>query len=99
MEFNIQDYLRDMREEQQQDHKDLSAKVDEMATAFFGRVELVDRRVSRHETRLVVVENTRRSLRWLGAALIGAVLTLAGDIILEHLPHAAAAVINVGEHK
>lgn len=99
MEFNIQDYLRDMREEQQQDHKDLSAKIDDVTSAMFTRIDVVDRRVSRHETRIVVVENTRKSLRWLGAALISALLALAGDLILNHLPHAAAAVVNVGEHK
>lgn len=99
MEFNIQDYLRDMREEQQQDHHDLSEKIDGIASAMHARIEIVQGRVAKHDTRLVVVEGTRRTLLWLGTALITAMLGFAGDMLINHLPHAAAAAIQVGDHK
>jgi hypothetical protein len=100
MEFNIQDYLRDMREEQQQDHRDLAERIESHTLALHGRVSSVNERVNKHETRLVVVENTRKTLLWLGTALITALLGFVGDMLINHLPHvAAAAVVKVGESK
>lgn len=99
MEFNIQDYLHDMRAEQQRDHRDLSSKIEGISAAMHARISSVNDHVIRHETRLVVVENTRRTLLWLGTALITALLAFVGDLVINHLPHAAAAVISVGDAK
>lgn len=72
MDFNIQDYLRDMREEQQRDHAELASKLDSVVE-----------NVGKHETRLVLVENTRRNLRWLTTALVTALLAVIGDLIVH----------------
>jgi hypothetical protein len=67
--------------------------------AMHARIEIVQGRVAKHDTRLVVVEGTRKTLLWLGTALITAMLGFIGDMLINHLPHAAAAVIQVGDHK
>lgn len=58
MDFNLQDYLHDMRKEQREDHESLTEKVDKVLEV-----------TSDHETRIVVVENTRKLLLWAAAAV------------------------------
>lgn len=79
--FNLQTFLRDMRLEQQRDHESLSNKVDEV-------LEMVHS----HDTRITVVENTRKSMLWLGSALIVAVLGFIADMVVNHIPQVFAAV-------
>lgn len=80
--FNLQYFLQDMRREQREDHEALSKKVDNVLDT-----------VNNHETRITTVENTRKTLLWLGAALITALLTFVGDMIVNHVGSAATAVV------
>lgn len=73
MKFNLQAYLEDMRKEQREDHQALSVKVDDVLKI-----------VHKHETRLVVVENTRRFLTWLGAAIGVGAITMLFDAAINH---------------
>ena len=63
MEFDLQSFLHEMRDEQRADHAALSAKVDAITEV-----------VRAHETRLTVVEGTRRTTRWIvGACAVSAI--------------------------
>jgi hypothetical protein len=59
-EFDLQEFLAEMRKEQREDHKVLSDKVDIAVNLLHN-----------HETRIVIVENMRKSVRWLIGAGIG----------------------------
>ena len=73
MEFHLQTFLSAMREEQREDHKELSFKID-----------AVIKTLGEHHTRLTVVENTRRLLLWLGGVLGVAVVGFIFDMV-NHL--------------
>ena len=60
MEFNLQQFLTDMEGR-------LGGKIDSVD----GKVDQVITKVSEHETRIVVVETSRRTIRWLVGTLIG----------------------------
>lgn len=79
--FNMQAFLTDMRQEQKEDHDALTLKVD----------GIVDK-LSDHETRIVVVENTHKAARWLGGAVVVAFLGFICDALFNHLPKALAAL-------
>lgn len=65
-DFNLQQYLESMESNRREDHVRLEAKLD----------KVVDK-VNDHETRLVVVETTRRAMIWLaGTAVAGAISVL-----------------------
>lgn len=72
--FNLQSFLSDMRREQREDHAELSGKVDTIVTT-----------IGQHETRIVVVENTRKLLMWLGASFGVAVIGFLIDMVVNHL--------------
>lgn len=73
MQFDLQAFLRDMKEEQKEDHDRLEKKIDEALDTL-----------NNHETRLVVVENTRKAMLWLGTTLLLAFLGIAGDLVVTH---------------
>lgn len=75
MEFNLQDYLRDMDER-------LCQKVDQVGS----KVDKLDAKIDNHETRLVLVENTRKTMRWLAATTIVGLITAGLDFLFSHLP-------------
>lgn len=72
MEFNLQTFLSEMRDEQREDHRDLSNKVDNMLETLQD-----------HETRLTVVENSYKSAKWFVALLITGLVTVAGDLLFK----------------
>lgn len=74
MEFNLQQYLETMRGEQRDDHALLVMKIEEVKDT-----------VGTHETRITVVENTRKLLLWLGGAAVVAALPVLYDIVSNHL--------------
>lgn len=75
MEFNLQDFLSEMRAEQREDLKTLDGKVDKALTTLQD-----------HETRIQFVEGTRKTLRWLAASLVVAFLGAMFDFFFIHLP-------------
>lgn len=87
--MDVPELLLQMRHEQREDHERLVARVD----AGFARVtttltahELEDeRRFGTVDTRLVIVENTRRTARWFLGAAITAFVASVADFISRHL--------------
>lgn len=75
VEFNLQTFLSEMRTEQRAEHQELSVKVDKALETLHD-----------HETRIVVVEGTRKSIRWLGATMIVAFVGALLDFVFDHLP-------------
>jgi hypothetical protein len=59
-EFDLQGFLAEMRKEHREDHQELSDKVDIAVNLLHN-----------HETRIVIVENMRKSVRWLIGTVIG----------------------------
>lgn len=74
MKFNLQNFLSEMRSEAREDNRLIMHKVDSV------RVEL-----ALHNTRITVVENTRRVLLWLSASLGVAVIGFILDMFKNHL--------------
>lgn len=70
MSFDLESFLRDMRREQRDSHQALAEKVDS-----------VDAKLATHDTRLTVLENTRKTIRWLTVTLIGGAITVALELI------------------
>lgn len=96
--MDIQQFLLEMRREQREDHNALVKKVDdgfkEAAAALnahaLQNVESLseyDGRILRIDGRLKVVENTRRTVRWLGFTLTATALTGIVDYVMNHLHH------------
>lgn len=73
MDFNLQQYLGEMREENREDHKATNEKLDRA----LGRI-------NNHETRIVVVEGTRKIILWLAGVTIVALLGSAFDYAFNH---------------
>lgn len=71
--FSLQAYLVEMRKEQRDDHKTLLDKMEELKDTVAG-----------HETRLVVVENTRKTILGLSSAMVLAVLGAFVDLLFNH---------------
>lgn len=63
VDFDVQTFLRDMRNEQNDAHSKLEEKIDGLKTT-----------ISNHETRLTVVENDRSTLRWFFGSIIAAAI-------------------------
>lgn len=74
MEFNLQQFLTEMRAEQKEDHKELSAKVDKVVETLHN-----------HDTRITIVENTRKTMRWAVGVLIAALIAGAVDLTFNHI--------------
>ena len=66
--FSVEHFLQDMRDETRSSHVEIKDKLDEVA-----------RTVNQHETRLTVVENARKTLRWVvGAVLVAFIGSVMG---------------------
>jgi hypothetical protein len=77
IDFDLQSFLQDMRHEQKQDISALTEKVDD------GFKE-VRSSVAAHDTRLVVVEGTRKALLWFGATVLTLLLPVLYDLVMNH---------------
>lgn len=84
--FNLQEFLADMREEQRSEMRALGGKVDTLSYQLHGRISAVQTKVNDHETRIVVVENTRKMMRWLAGTAIVALLGGVVEFVFNHLP-------------
>jgi hypothetical protein len=82
MQFDLQTYLSERFKEVREDISDVSKKVDKL-----------DTKLDDHETRLVVVENARRTMRWLAGAVIVGFVTFLFDLFLTHLPATVTAFV------
>lgn len=80
-----------MRDEQREDHRLLVEKVDEgfkAATKAMADHVLEDTtKFASIDNRLAVVENTRRTMRWLMGATVVAILGAAAEFVINHLGH------------
>ena len=77
MEFDLQQYLRDMREENQDAIKTVRDENKGHYLALSNKIEGVVAKTNAHETRIVVVENMRTNVRWLTGTVIGSALAYA----------------------
>lgn len=73
IEFDLQSYLSEMRSEQRADTLLLSEKIDGVKDTL-----------GKHDTRIAIVENTRRVLVWLGATLGVGLVTFLIDMVVNH---------------
>lgn len=76
MEFNLQDFLRDMRQEQNDSHVAMSRKIDNVLN-----------RVNDHETRLILVEQTRKTVRWVVGILITGGVGVLYQVVAALIKH------------
>lgn len=72
-EYLLYTELRELRQEQQDQHK-----------AVMSKLEGVIETQGDHETRLVVLENTRRNMRWAVGTVVVAALTGVVDYFKNH---------------
>lgn len=75
MNFDMQQFLSEMRQEQREDHQVVVTKLDSVIV-----------KVADHETRIVVVENTRKTMLWLAGTVIVALLGAVLDFLVNHTP-------------
>lgn len=71
--FSLQQYIVEMRRELREDNQTLLDAIKEL-----------DAKVASHETRLVVVENTRKSVLGLSGAMVLAFLGAFIDMLFNH---------------
>lgn len=75
MEFNLQEYLSEMRHEQLKCSEKLERKLD----------AVVDKQ-QQQDTRLAIVERTHKHLGWLGATAVAALIAFVFDLFGKLLP-------------
>ena len=83
-EFDLQTFLSEMRQEQNDSHRNLAAKMDSINTELTRQIDDVVETQFAHHTRIALVENFRRTARWVIATLIVGVVTGAVDLIVNH---------------
>ena len=96
MDFNLQDYLRDMRSEARDDMQTLMSRVD----VGFDNVETRSRTIASElaahaqadavtaeqlDGRLKNIEDTKATFRWLGGALVIGAIGFITDVLVNHL--------------
>lgn len=84
MEFNIQQFLSEMRQEQKNDHDELAKKVDA------GFKQLTETAAS-HDKRISRVEEARTAIIWLVCACLSAFVFGMGELIVNHFATPAPA--------
>jgi hypothetical protein len=75
VQFDLQEFLSEMRQEQRADHKELSEKIDGIKTTQ-----------GEHNTRIVTLESHRKTVIWLGTTLLAAVFGAIVDVVFVHIP-------------
>lgn len=95
--FKVQTFLMEMRQEQREDTSALRSGQETLASRVEAGFKQVAETISTHvledtkqfgaiDKRLVEVENTRRSIRWLAGTVIVALVGAAADFLFVHLP-------------
>lgn len=88
--MDVQTLLIKMQDKLEENHADLVKKVDDgfkALTTAASEHELSDTRLfSAIDNRLVIVENTRRTIRWLGTTVLVALIGAFADFVFVHLP-------------
>ncbi len=96
MDFNLQDYLRDMRAEARDDMQALMSRVDMGFHAVEVRSETIATELAIHakddavtasrlDGRLKNIEDAKGALRWLGGAFVVGVIGFISDLLVYHL--------------
>lgn len=93
MQFDLQTTLaemrteqREMRKEQREDVQELSTKVEAGFTNVHGRINSLKDKVNDHETRIVVIDGTRKTFLWLAGIAVACVVGGLIDLVFVHLP-------------
>jgi len=81
VKWNLQQHLETMEETAVARHNTLVLKFDNVLE-----------KVNDHETRIVVVEGTRKTVKWLGMTVGAALILAAIDLAFSHLPSLLANV-------
>lgn len=86
--MDIQGLLLEMRKEQREDHDRLVEKVDEGFRSLQSAMsthEVSDLKAfNAIDNRLMIVENMRRTIRWLAVTSVGAGIAGAADYLVNH---------------
>lgn len=96
MDFNLQDYLRDMRSEARDDMQALMSRVDLGFTTVEQRASQIAKELALHaqddavtaeqmDGRLKNIEDTKKTFRWLGGALVIGAIGFVSDVLVNHL--------------
>lgn len=80
VQFNLQTFLSEMRDEQREDHLALSGKIDTLVT-----------KVAEHDTKITVLDNHRKTTRWLAGSLVIAFIGATADFLFVHVPKLLAS--------
>lgn len=91
-DFDIQSYLRSMRQEVREDLQDIRAEMRAGHTQLQSsqgdlgdRVDNALATLNNHGTRLVVVENAQKMVKWFAGTAIVTALGLLADFIRKHI--------------
>ena len=89
MDFDLQDFLGDMRREQREDHQTLVQKVDAGFGAVSARASALEKDLESHKLddtrRLTILEGGHNLTKWFARVAIGAVVTGAIGIFWDYL--------------
>ena len=64
---------------------DLQQWLMDMERRLGAKIDRVDEKVTGHETRIAIVENTRRTVRWLVGFVVAGVVAFLGNFALTTL--------------
>ena len=84
MSMDTLEFLVDMRRELKADAIRLEEKLDKNNKALTKKLDDTLVILNNHETRLVIVEGTRKNIRWLGGTLIAGAVAAAYDFFSNH---------------
>lgn len=77
----IHDLLAEMRDEQ----RAMRSEHKEDHTTLMEKFDTVFKKLGDHETRITVVENTRKTVRWLGGTVIVGGIGFLIDYLFNHV--------------
>jgi len=87
--MELEKFLLEMRREQRDDHERLVEKVDAgflSISTSMAKHELDDTKAfNTIDSRLVIVENMRRTIRWLAVTTVGGGIAATADYLINHL--------------
>lgn len=81
--FDLQTFLSDMRTEAAEANMALRAEMQSGHASLAAKIDSGQATINNHETRIVILESTRKTLRWvLGSALVAVI----GGLVTVYLP-------------
>lgn len=86
VDFDVHHALERVHDEMTANRSAIETKLDQVFDGLGKKIDSVGTNVQDHETRIVVVEGTRRTMRWLAAAISVAFFGALADFFFVHLP-------------